>query len=80
LVVVYHVFPVSATSGGGAAQFATVLKQERATLNAQDQGHITLFSGDAFNPSLESAISKGKHMLPVLKSLEIDAAVYGNRM
>lgn len=28
-----------------------------------------LFSGDAFNPSLESSVTKGAHMVPVLNGL-----------
>lgn len=28
-----------------------------------------LFSGDAFNPSLESSVTKGGHMVPVLNNL-----------
>lgn len=39
---------------------------------------ITLFSGDAFSPSLESAVMKGEHMVPILNHLLIDAACYGN--
>lgn len=39
---------------------------------------LTLFSGDALNPSSESSITKGSHMIPVLNELEIDAACVGN--
>lgn len=39
---------------------------------------ITLFSGDAFSPSLESAVMKGEHMVPILNHLLIDVACYEN--
>ncbi|KAG6373631.1 Metallo-dependent phosphatase-like protein [Boletus reticuloceps] len=39
---------------------------------------ITIFSGDAFSPSLESAVTKGKHMIPILNHLLVDVACYGN--
>ncbi|KAI9224057.1 Metallo-dependent phosphatase-like protein [Blastocladiella britannica] len=74
---VYHVSPITPTSGGGAAEFATVLDKERAALPA-DALSVTLFSGDAFNPSLESSISKGAHMVPVLNALGVEASVFGN--
>ncbi|KAF8130580.1 Metallo-dependent phosphatase-like protein [Boletus edulis] len=33
---------------------------------------ITIFSGDAFSPSLESAVTKGEHMIPILNHLLVD--------
>lgn len=39
---------------------------------------LRIFSGDAFSPSLEAAVLRGDHMAPVLDSLGIDAACYGN--
>ncbi|KAF8840285.1 5'-nucleotidase [Paxillus ammoniavirescens] len=39
---------------------------------------ITIFSGDAFSPSLESSVMKGEHMVPVLNHLLVDVACYGN--
>jgi len=39
---------------------------------------MTLFSGDAFNPSLESSVTKGKHMVPALNALETTVACLGN--
>jgi len=41
---------------------------------------ITLFSGDAYNPSLESSVTKGRHMVPILNNLETDAACVGVSM
>ena len=37
-----------------------------------------LFSGDAFNPSLMSSLTKGEQMPPVLNACGIRAAVVGN--
>jgi len=37
-----------------------------------------LFSGDAFNPSLMSTVTKGKHMVPILNELGVGCAVFGN--
>jgi 2',3'-cyclic-nucleotide 2'-phosphodiesterase (5'-nucleotidase family) len=39
---------------------------------------MTLFSGDAFNPSLESSVTKGKHMVPALNELQTSVACLGN--
>ncbi|KDQ14262.1 hypothetical protein BOTBODRAFT_187919 [Botryobasidium botryosum FD-172 SS1] len=39
---------------------------------------LVLFSGDVFNPSIESAITRGSHMVPVINQLKVDAAVIGN--
>lgn len=35
---------------------------------------LTLFSGDALNPSRESTVTKGDHMVPVLNGIGVDAA------
>ncbi|KAM3509635.1 hypothetical protein MY11210_006235 [Beauveria gryllotalpidicola] len=63
------------------AKFASVLA---------DPSHVTgddsfssgpvlrVFSGDAFSPSLEAAVLRGDHMAPLLNSLDIDVACYGN--
>ncbi|KAJ2008044.1 hypothetical protein GGI04_001294 [Coemansia thaxteri] len=74
---VYHVAPASREPVGGAARFGRLM----CTLQQQQQDCIptlTLFSGDAYFPSLESSISRGEHMLPVLNALAIDAATLGN--
>ena len=39
---------------------------------------LTFFSGDAFNPSKESTVTKGSHMTPVLNEIGIDLACVGN--
>jgi hypothetical protein len=57
---VYHLDSSSAEPVGGAARFVTLCKDYRNGEQYQGQpALITLFSGDVFNPSLESSITKG---------------------
>ena len=59
---VYHVDASSAEPVGGLARFMTVVKEYQEGEPAQRQPKaVTLFSGDAFNPSLESSVTKGVH-------------------
>lgn len=76
---VYHLDASSAEPVGGIARFTTVIKdyQEGPRFANQPQC-LTLFSGDAFNPSLESSITKGSHMVPILNTVRTDAAALGN--
>ncbi|KDN48501.1 Metallo-dependent phosphatase [Tilletiaria anomala UBC 951] len=39
---------------------------------------LTLFSGDVFNPSVESSVTRGEHMLPLMNACGWDTAVLGN--
>jgi 5'-nucleotidase len=39
---------------------------------------MTFFSGDAFNPSLESSVTKGRHMVPILNEIKTSVACLGN--
>ncbi|KAI9172526.1 ser/Thr protein phosphatase family protein [Paramyrothecium foliicola] len=58
---VYHVDPASAEPVGGITRFMTVCKEYQDDQRFKDQSKlITFFSGDAFNPSLESTVTKGK--------------------
>jgi 2',3'-cyclic-nucleotide 2'-phosphodiesterase (5'-nucleotidase family) len=41
---------------------------------------ITLFSGDAFSPSMMSTVLKGKQMIPVLNACNIDVACLGENI
>lgn len=76
---VYHLDPSSAEPVGGIARFMTVAKEYQEGERFKDQpGCLTLFSGDAFNPSLESSITKGSHMVPILNALKTDCAALGN--
>lgn len=38
---------------------------------------LTFFSGDAFNPSIESTVTKGRHMVPFLNTIGTDVACVG---
>lgn len=38
---------------------------------------VTFFSGDAFNPSLESSVTKGRHMVALLNKAGTDVACVG---
>lgn len=58
---VYHIDASSAEPVGGAARFITLMEHYRHGEQFQGQSDlITFFSGDAFNPSLESSITKGQ--------------------
>ncbi|MCO5566137.1 hypothetical protein L7F22_019813 [Adiantum nelumboides] len=39
---------------------------------------LTLFSGDVFNPSIESSVTRGEHMIEILNAMSIDCACLGN--
>ncbi|KAG7142301.1 Mannosylglucosyl-3-phosphoglycerate phosphatase like protein [Verticillium longisporum] len=76
---VYHLDPSSAEPKGGIARFITAVNQYRSKDRFRGEPElITLFSGDAFNPSLESSVTKGEHMVPVLNSIGTDCACVGN--
>ncbi|KAL8684647.1 MAG: hypothetical protein Q9218_008200, partial [Villophora microphyllina] len=67
---VYHIEAGSAEPVGGVARFQTLRNYYNDDERFKDQTKlITLFSGDAYNPSLESSITKGAHMVPALNGL-----------
>ena len=73
--------PGSAEPVGGVTRFQTVVKEYRLSPCYADQPSLlTLFSGDAFNPSLESSVTKGRHMVPFLNAVGTDVACVGVRM
>ncbi|KAJ3120840.1 hypothetical protein HK098_004205 [Nowakowskiella sp. JEL0407] len=71
---VYHLDPFAKEPVGGFARFSHLVNEKRQSYSIPP---LVLFSGDLFNPSLESSVTKGKHML-VVNHLDIDAACYGN--
>ncbi|KAM0326577.1 hypothetical protein ACHAQA_006446 [Verticillium albo-atrum] len=76
---VYHLDASSAEPKGGIARFITAVNQYRNDDRFRGEpALLTLFSGDAFNPSLESSVTKGEHMVPVLNSIGTDCACVGN--
>lgn len=44
----------------------------------QEHDALVLFSGDSFNPSLMSTVTKGAQMPPVLNAAGVQAAAVGN--
>ncbi|XP_020897709.1 5'-nucleotidase isoform X2 [Exaiptasia diaphana] len=69
---VYNIEPREKEPVGGVARFAHKLTSYK------DLNPLTVFSGDVLNPSLMSSVTRGKHMVPVLNSLDVNIAVYGN--
>lgn len=68
----------SAEPAGGAARFQTLVNYYRSDPRFdQDPSLLTFFSGDAFNPSLESTVTKGRHMVPFLNRAGTDVACVG---
>lgn len=75
---VYHVDASSAEPVGGIARFMTLLNYYRYDPKFKDAPElVTLFSGDAFNPSLESSVTKGSHMVSILNNIGTDVACVG---
>lgn len=57
---VYHVDSSSSEPVGGAARFMSLVQKYREGDEFKGQSELlTFFSGDAFNPSLESSVTKG---------------------
>ena len=76
---VYNVSESSAEPIGGISRFVTVAKSYRDDAKYSQQAKLlTLFSGDAYNPSLESSVTKGRHMVTVLNTVGTDIACVGN--
>ncbi|KAF4125473.1 2',3'-cyclic-nucleotide 2'-phosphodiesterase/5'- or 3'-nucleotidase, 5'-nucleotidase family [Geosmithia morbida] len=73
---VYHVDEASAEPVGGLARFITLCEEYKNVPDVPEP--VTFFSGDAFNPSLESSVTKGRHMVPVLNAIGTDCACVGN--
>jgi 5'-nucleotidase len=75
---VYHLDSSSAEPVGGFPRFITACRDYTHGKQFEGQPEVlTLFSGDAFNPSLESSVTKGKHMVPVLNAIGTDCACVG---
>lgn len=75
---VYHVDASSAEPVGGIARFQTLANHYRDGDEFAGQPKLlTFFSGDAFNPCLESSVTKGAHMVPILNGIGTDVACVG---
>jgi len=78
---VYHIEAGSAEPVGGIPRFQTIVNHYRSAPPYEDQSKlITLFAGDAYNPSLESSVTKGRHMVPILNNIGTDVACVGVSM
>ncbi|KAI0389855.1 Metallo-dependent phosphatase-like protein [Xylariaceae sp. FL0594] len=76
---VYHVDASSNEPVGGVARFVNLINHYRDDAKYEGQPELlTFFSGDAFNPSLESSVTKGDHMVPLLNKIGTDVAALGN--
>ena len=66
---------------GGITRFQHLVSLYRSSPEYAEQTKLlTFFSGDAYNPSLESSVTKGSHMVPILNNLQTDAACVGVSM
>lgn len=64
---------------GGVSRFITQIKHYQESPEFDDlPPPLTFFSGDAFNPSMESSVTKGSHMPPILNIVKTDIACLGN--
>ncbi|KAJ7702385.1 Metallo-dependent phosphatase-like protein [Mycena rosella] len=62
-------------------QFGALLDSLRAQWNDLPDGSkdgLVLFSGDVFSPSVESSVTRGSHMVPVMNELNPDVSLAGN--
>ncbi|THY42898.1 5'-nucleotidase [Aureobasidium pullulans] len=76
---VYRLEPSEHDPIGGITRFQSLCNHYRQDPKYQDQPQlITLFSGDGFGPSLESSVTKGAHMVPILNNVPVTAACVGN--
>lgn len=69
---VYNIESGSREPVGGAARFAWKLN------SLKEENPLILFSGDCFNPSLMSTVTRGKHMVAILNALGTHVACLGN--
>lgn len=78
-LLIYH-RAGSAEPVGGFPRFQYLVNQYRSGPEYENQPELmTLFSGDAYNPSLESSVTKGSHMVPILNKLGTKMACVGVR-
>ncbi|KAF8421489.1 Metallo-dependent phosphatase-like protein [Tirmania nivea] len=76
---VYHLSGGSRDPVGGAARFVSLADYYREAPEFASLPKLTtFFSGDAFNPSLESSVTKGRHMVPIMNRIKTDVACLGN--
>ncbi|TFL07384.1 Metallo-dependent phosphatase [Pterulicium gracile] len=59
-------------------QFAAMLDDVRAKWVDDGTDGLSLFSGDLFSPSVESSVTRGSHMVPVINTLAPEVSLTGN--
>ncbi|KAG9095183.1 hypothetical protein FS749_010910 [Ceratobasidium sp. UAMH 11750] len=73
---------IQGTSGTiDVTQFAGLLESIRNSWSERPDGKrdgLVLFSGDLFSPSVESTVTRGSHMVPVMNNMAPDVALTGN--
>jgi|JI6StandDraft_1071083.scaffolds.fasta_scaffold148974_2 5'-nucleotidase len=69
---VYDIQPTGKNGEGGAYYFKALLDKKRT------DNTLTLFSGDAFSPSILTSLFHGWQMVQCLQHFKIDAACFGN--
>ncbi|KIY67658.1 Metallo-dependent phosphatase, partial [Cylindrobasidium torrendii FP15055 ss-10] len=78
---VYRVQPQKITPNSketiDVTQFSALLHEVRSSWPAPDAG-LVLFSGDVFSPSVESSVTRGSHMVPVMNQIAPDVSLTGN--
>ncbi|KAG9195906.1 hypothetical protein G6011_01027 [Alternaria panax] len=74
---VYNIKADTRDPVGGIARFQTVL-QKYSSMHPGQPPALTLFSGDALNPSLESIFTKGEHMVKALNKIGVNFACLDN--
>ncbi|TFK67898.1 Metallo-dependent phosphatase [Pluteus cervinus] len=81
---VYRVGPQKLSKASGTidvTQFGALLEDLRGQLPVLADGTrdgLTLCSGDIFSPSVESSVTRGSHMVPVMNALAPDVCLTGN--
>ncbi|KAF9472767.1 flagellar associated protein [Pholiota conissans] len=73
--------PAKPTETIDVTQFAALIDDLRDRWPQRPDGNrdgLLLFSGDVFSPSVESSVTRGSHMVPVLNELGVDVTVTGN--
>ncbi|KAG7092166.1 hypothetical protein E1B28_008535 [Marasmius oreades] len=82
---VYRVSPQKLSSRSSetidVTQFSAKLDKIRGLWPTRPDGKkdgLTLFSGDLFSPSVESSVTRGSHMVPVINHLAPDVSLTGN--
>ncbi|KAF9070381.1 Metallo-dependent phosphatase-like protein [Rhodocollybia butyracea] len=82
---VYRVAPQKLSSRSqdtiDVTQFAAGLNDIRDQFPLRPDGKrdgLVLFSGDVFSPSVESSVTRGSHMVPVMNFLKPDVSMTGN--